>query len=390
MVDFGLTEEQVAIQKMVRDFASKEILPKADAIDRTGEFPWDIVKKMGEAGLLAITIPPEYGGIQTDTVSYAIVREEIGKASASVGNIVGPHTGSSAQIAIWGNEEQKEKYLPDLAKGKKLSAMAITEPGAGSDVGGIQSAAEWMGDGYLLNGTKTFVSNGGVADIYVVMARTEKSARTKGLSALIVEKGMSGFSFGRMEDKLGLRASATCELIFEDCLVPKDNLLGTRGEGIRQVLATLNLTRVGVAAMAIGVARAAFDVALRYSRERVQFGQPIGDFQGVQFMLAEMATEIEGARCLVYKAAQMMDQGIRCIKEVSMAKLMATEMVQRVTRDALQVHGGYGVMKDFPLERYLRDAALFTIADGTSQIQKVVIVRQLFKELARSKGGEGG
>lgn len=375
-----LTEEQSALQKMVREFAYKEIAPYAAQFDHSEEFPWQNVKKMAELGLMGLPIPEEFGGAATDTVCYILAIEEIAKACASTGAILAVHTSAGTMpILMFGTEQQKKKYIPDLASGDKLGAFALTEPGAGSDASRVACTALLDGDHYILNGTKCFITNGGVADIYCVFAATDKTKGVKGITAFLVEKGTPGFRAGKKEEKLGIRASSTTELIFEDCRIPQGNLLGKDGEGFKIAMAVLDSARIGIGAQAVGIAQAAYEEALKYSKVREQFGKPIAAQQAVAFMLADMAIEIEAARQLVYYAARLKDAGLPFGKEAAMAKTFAADVAVKVTVDAVQVMGGYGYSREYPVERLLRDAKITQIYEGTNQIQRVVIAGHILK-----------
>lgn len=377
-MDFELTEDQRMIRDMVRDFAQKEIAPIAAEMDRTEEFPWPVVRKMAGLGLLGLPIPEKYGGAGADTVSYAIAVEEVSRASGSLGITLAAHTSLGAYpIYLFGSEEQKHTYLPPLASGEGLGAFGLTEPGAGSDAGATKTTAVRDGGGWLINGQKTFITSGSVARTLVVSAVTDRSKGTRGISSFIVPTSAPGFQPGRNEDKLGLRASITSQLFFNDCRVPAENLLGQEGDGFRQMLITLDGGRISIGAMAVGLAQAALDASLRYSKERVQFGQSISSFQAIQWMLADMATEIDCARLMVYRAAWLKDQGKRFTREAAMAKLFASEAADRACNKAIQIHGGYGYTRDYPVERYWRDARLCEIGEGTSEIQRLVIARTL-------------
>jgi alkylation response protein AidB-like acyl-CoA dehydrogenase len=379
-MDFALTEEQELLRATVREFAQKEIAPIARELDEAKQFPLQMVKKMGELGLLGLPIPEEYGGSGADTISYAIALEEISRASGSLGITMAAHVSlGSYPIYLFGSQAQKQAYLPRLAHGEFIGAWALTEPGSGSDAASMACTAVRQGAAWVLNGTKTFITNGSVADTVIVAAVTDKSRGAKGISQFIMEKGTPGFTPGRDEDKLGLRCSVTSQLFFSDCRLPLDSILGREGEGFKQALITLDGGRIGIGAMAVGLAQAAYDAALTYAQERVQFGQPIANFQAIQFMLADMALEIEAARLLVYRAAWLKDQGRPFTKEAAMAKLYASEMADRVCNKAIQIHGGYGYTTDYPVERYWRDARLCEIGEGTSEIQRLVIARQILK-----------
>jgi alkylation response protein AidB-like acyl-CoA dehydrogenase len=377
-MDFELTDDQRMIRDMVRDFAQKEIAPIAAEMDKTEEFPWPVVRKMGELGLLGLPIPEKYGGAGADTVSYAIAVEEFSRASGSLGITLAAHTSlGTYPIYLFGTEEQKHTYLPPLASGQGLGAFGLTEPGAGSDAGATRTTAVRDGDAWVINGQKTFITNGSIARTLVVSAVTDHGKGTKGISSFIVPTDAPGFQPGRNEDKLGLRASVTSQLFFNDCRVPAGNLLGQEGDGFKQMLITLDGGRISIGAMALGLAQAALDASLKYAKERVQFGQPIASFQAIQWMLADMATEIDCARLMVYRAAWLKDRGKRFTREAAMAKLFASEAAERACNKAIQIHGGYGYTRDYPVERYWRDARLCTIGEGTSEIQRMVIARLL-------------
>jgi len=381
-MEFELTEEQQMIRRMVREFAEKEIRPVTREIDARGEFPWEIVHKMAGLGLLGLPIPEQYGGSGADTVSYALAVEEISRVSGSIGITMAAHTSLGLYpLYRFGTDGQKQKYLPRLASGQGLAAFGLTEPEAGSDAGGVKSTAVLDGDQWVLNGQKTFITSGSIADVVIVAALTDRSAGTKGISNFIVEKGTPGFRPGRDEEKMGLKGSVTSQLFFEDCRVPKDNLLGQVGEGFKQFLITLDGGRISIGAMALGLAQGALDAAIKYSKERVQFGQPIARFQAIQWMIADMATEIEAARWMVYRAAWLKDKGGRFTKEAAMAKLYASEAAERACFKAIQIHGGYGYMKEYDVERIYRDNRLTTIGEGTSEIQRLVIARQVLGEV---------
>ena len=375
-----LTEEQQSLRQMVREFARKEIAPRAAEYDHTEQFPWENVKKMAELGLLGLPVPEAYGGAGTDTVSYIVAIEEISCACASTGAIMAVHTSAgTAPFLIAGSEEQKQKYVPALAAGEKIGAFALTEPGAGSDASRVATTAGLEGDSYVLNGTKCFITNGGAAEIYCIFALTDKTKGVKGISAFIVEKGTPGFTIGKKEEKMGIRASSTTELNFQDCRIPRENLLGKEGEGFKLAMTVLDSARIGIGAQAVGIAQAAYEEALRYSKVREQFGKPIAAQQAVAFMLADMAIEIEAARHLVYHAAMLKDAGLPFGKEAAMAKTFASDMAVKVTADAVQVMGGYGYSREYPVERFMRDAKITQIYEGTNQIQRVVIAGHILK-----------
>ncbi|WP_018130523.1 acyl-CoA dehydrogenase [Effusibacillus pohliae] len=378
-MNFDLTKEQQMIRDMVRDFAENEIAPKAAEIDRTAKFPLDIFQKMGKLGLLGIPFPEEYGGVGGDTVSYALAVEEIGRACGSTGlSYAAAVSLGASPIYYFGTEEQKQKYLIPLASGQALGAFGLTEPNAGSDAGGTQTKAVLEDDEYVINGSKCFITNASYAKTVIITAVTGKTPAGKNIvSALIVPTDTPGFRVSKEYEKLGLRGSNTAELILEDVRVPKENLLGDPQKGFKQFLYTLDGGRISIGALSVGIAQAAFDAALQYAKERVQFGQAISKFQAIQFKLADMAMHIELARNMVLKAAWLKDHNRPFTKEAAMAKLFASEICMRTCDQAIQIHGGYGYMKEYPVERYLRDAKLMEIGEGTSEIQRLVIARQL-------------
>ncbi len=378
-----LSENHRFFQKQVREFALKEIAPRAADTDRTGDFPWDTIRKMGQLGYFAIPFPEDVGGQGLDTLSYAIAVEEISRVCASTGIVFAAHVSLGAYpIFVFGSERQREKYLGRLLRGEMLGAFGLTEPEAGSDAGATRTTAVLEADHYVLNGTKHFITSGEIAGICIVTAVTDKSKGTHGISNFIVEKNTPGFSCGPKERKMGLHGAITSELNFSDCRVPKENLLGTEGEGFKQFLITLDGGRISIGAMALGIAQGALDEALAYAKQRVQFGRPVIKFQAIQWILADMATEIEAARRLVYLAAELKDAGRPFTKEAAMAKLYASKVAMKATTDAIQVLGGYGYMKDYPVERMFRDAKLTEIGEGTSEIQRIVIARALMKEVS--------
>jgi len=380
-MDFELSEEQGAIQKMVREFAEREIAPVAQALDEREEFPAEIVRKLSDLGLMGILFPKEYGGAAMDYISYALILEELGRYDASVALTVESHNSlCSNHIYLVGTEAQRRKYLPQLASGRVLGAWGLTEPGSGSDAAGMQTTATLEGVHWVLNGTKNFITQGSVAGIYVVMAITDRSKREKGISAFILEKGTPGFRVGRKEHKMGFRASDTAQLIFEGARIPRENLLGELNHGFIDTLTILDAGRIGMAALTVGIARGALEESLKYAKERQAFGQPIANFQATQFKLADMSTKIEAARLLVYKAALLCERGEDAAADVSMAKVYASEAANWVTNEALQIHGGYGYVKEYPVERYFRDARVTEIYEGTSEAQKIVISRSILKK----------
>jgi len=369
------------LQTEVRKFAEAELGPVAPDIDKSGEFPWNNLKKMGQLGLLGIIIPEEYGGAGFDFVSLAIAIEEISRVCATTGVIVAVNNSlASYPIMQFGNDAQKKKYLPLLASGKKIGAFGLTEPNAGSDVAAMEATARLDGDHYILNGTKRFITNAGEAGVFVVFAYTNKELKHKGISAFVVERDTPGFSFGKHEDLMGIRATANCELIFEDAKIPKENILGEENAGFKICMNTLDVSRIDIGAQAVGIAQGALDEALKYSKERRAFGQPICNFEMVQSMLAEMATMTQAARLLVYYAGYCKDKGMkRFSRESAMSKYFATTIAVDVARMAVQIHGGYGYTKDYPIERIYRDAKILELYEGTSEIQKIVIARDLLK-----------
>jgi alkylation response protein AidB-like acyl-CoA dehydrogenase len=380
-MDFELSEEQLEMRRVLRDFAQKEILPHAAEWDEKKTFPMKTIKALGELGFLGVVFPPEYGGAGLKYVDYALVIEELARADASVAITLSAHISlCSNHIYEQGTEEQKKEFLTPLASGKWIGAWSLTEPEAGSDAGGTRTTAVLDGDDWVLNGSKTFTTNGSVADVAIAMAVTDKSQGSHGISAFIVPRGTPGFRSGKKEDKLGHRASDTSEMVFENCRIPKNLLLGKEGEGFISALKVLDGGRIGIAALALGIAQASFECALAYSQQRKQFGKPISSFQGIRWKLSDMATEIDAARLLMYRAATLKDLGQRHTKEAAMAKLYASEVAVRASNEAVQVLGGYGYIKDYPAERYYRDAKLTTIGEGTSEIQRLVIARQLLTD----------
>jgi butyryl-CoA dehydrogenase len=384
-MDYFLTEEQKMLKELARRITEEHVIPLRAELDEKEEFPWPIMRVCAEAGLFGVAIPEKYGGSGGGVFETCLVIEELSRGCLGVAVSFAASSLCAYPIMLFGTEEQKQKYLPELASGRKLGAFAVTEADAGSDVSSMKTEAIRDGKGYRLRGTKQWITNGGEADIYVVFAVTDKRRGPRGISGFIVEKGMPGFSFGKKERKMGIRASATRELIFEDCWVPEENLLGGKeGIGLRAILNTFDMTRPGVGAQAVGVAQAAFEVALEYAKQRVQFGQKIISFQAIQHMLADMATQIEAARSLVYAVARYIDsKPSEFTKESAMAKLFASEIAMRVVEDAVQILGGYGYMRDFPVEKMMRDVKILKIYEGTNQIQRNNIARELIKELAK-------
>lgn len=377
-MDFELSEEQRMVREMVREFAQKEIAPRAAEVDRTEEFPAENIRKMAELGLMGLPYPEEYGGGGGDYLSYAIAVEEIAYACGSTALIYAAHVSlGCGPIYYFGTEAQKRKWLPHLCSGQGLAAFGLTEPEAGSDAGATRTTAVRDGDFYILNGSKMWITSGAIADVVTCTAKTDPAAGTRGISCFLVEKGMPGFIPGKNEPKMGLKGSVTSALSFENCRVPAENLLGQEGEGYKQMLITLDGGRISIGAMAVGLAQAALDEAKHYAQQRVQFGRPIAEFQAIQWMLADMATEIEAARLMVYRAAAMKDAGLRFTKEAAMAKLFASEVAERAAFKAIQIHGGYGYSREYPVERIYRDQRLCSIGEGTSEIQRLVIARHL-------------
>ena len=377
---FRLTEEQEQLRREIRSFAAKEIAPHVMEWDEASEFPSAVVKQLGQMGLLGMLMPTELGGAELGYVDYMTAIEEISAVDGSIGIIMAAHNSLGLNhIYLAGNEEQHRRYIPKLATGEWLAAWGLTEPGSGSDAAGARTSAVRKGDRWVLNGTKTFITNGGHADVVVVIAVTDKTQGTHGLSAFIVEKGTRGFRPGKKENKLGLRASDTSELIFEDCEVPAGNLLGKEGEGFVDSLRILDGGRISIAALSLGIARGAYDAARKYVKQRRQFGKAIAEFQGIQWKLADMATQLEAARLLTLRAAMTKDAGQTTTSESAMAKLFASEAAVRICDEAVQLHGGYGFIKDYPVEKFYRDVKLCTIGEGTSEIQRMVIARELLK-----------
>ncbi len=377
-MDFYLSEEQKMFQAMVRDFANNVVKPEANKIDEEGKFPAEIFKKAAELGIFGITIDEKYGGSGGDYLSMTICCEELSRGLAAMGTIfLADLSLACYPIYKFGTEEQKKKFVTPVAKGEKLCCFALTEPGAGSDAAAVQTTAAREGDNIVLNGNKIFITNGDEASIAVVFATEDKSKGHKGISAFIVEKGTPGYSVGKLEHKMGIHGSSTAELVFENCKIPRSNQLGETGKGLRYALESIDSSRVTVAAQALGIAQAAFDDALSYAQTRVQFGKPLCQHQAIQWMLADMATQIDAARMMVYRAAWLKDKGVHFMKEAAMAKLFAGEVSSLVTNKALQIHGGYGYCRDYPMERYLRDAKITEIYEGTSEMQRMTIAKAL-------------
>ncbi len=377
-MDFHLTKEQQMLRKMYREFAENEVKPLAQEIDEEERFPMETVEKMGKLGMMGIYFPKEYGGAGGDVLSYAMAVEEMAKVCGTTAVILSAHTSlCCAPIFEHGTEEQKRKYLPDLLSGKKIGAFGLTEPGAGTDASGQQTTAVLEGDHYVLNGSKCFITNGTVAETFVVFAMTDKKAGNHGISAFIVEKSFPGFSVGKHEKKMGIRGSSTCDLIFEDCIVPKENLLGKEGKGFKIAMMTLDGGRIGIASQALGLAEGAIDEAVKYTKERVQFGRPISKFQNTQFQLADMACRAQAAQYVVYAAAMKKQNHEPYSDAAAMAKLFAAETASDVTRRAVQLFGGYGYTREYPVERMMRDAKITEIYEGTSEVQRMVIAKSL-------------
>jgi alkylation response protein AidB-like acyl-CoA dehydrogenase len=382
-MDFYLTETQKQVKQLARDFAEKEIAPFVRKYDEKGEFPFEIMKKLGEIGFLGITFPEEYGGSGLKYLDYVVIIEEISRVDPSIGLSVAAHNGlCTNHIYCFGDENQKRNYLPELCTGKKIGAWALTEPQAGSDAANLLTTAVKENSYYILNGNKVFTTHGSVGDVIVVMAVTDKTKGKNGISSFIVEKGYDGLIVGKKEDKLGMRASDTCSLIFDNCKVPVENLIGEEGQGYKQAMEILASGRIGIAALSVGLAQGAFELSLKYSKERKAFGKYIAEFQAIQWKLADMATQIESARLLTYKAAYLKDQGKDYSLYASMAKYFASEVAVKCAIEAVQIYGGYGYIKEYPVEKFYRDAKLLTIGEGTSEIQKIIIANKILKEMA--------
>jgi butyryl-CoA dehydrogenase len=379
-MNFTLTEEQEMIRKMAKEFAEEVVAPIAEEIDEEARFPQETIEKAGPLGLMGMPFPEQYGGAGTDYLSYIMAIEEISKVCAATGVIIQTHCALCCwPIFTYGTEEQKQKYLPELLRGKKIGAFGLTEPNAGTDAAGMQTKAEDKGDHWLLNGTKIFISNGGIAETYVVQAMTDKSQGTKGISSFILEKGMQGFDFGKKENKMGIRGSVARELIFDNCVVPKENLLGEIGKGFKIAMTSLDVGRLGIAAQALGIAQGAFDRAVEHMKQRVQFGKTLSQFQALAFEMASLRTRIDGARFLLYNACDRRDRGLPSTVEAAQAKLACSETAMAVTIKAVQFHGGYGYIKDYPVERMMRDAKITEIYEGTSEVMKMVISGDIFR-----------
>jgi len=383
-MDYLLTDEQKMIRELARKIADEKIRPVAAKYDQNEEYPWEVIKVIAESDLFGLFVPEEYGGMSVGVLNLCLATEEFSRACGGIAVCYAASALGTFPIVLFGNDAQKKKYLPDIAKGKKIVAFGITEPEAGSDASAIKTTARKEGNYYILNGLKHFITNGGEAEIYNVIAMTDKTKGARGATAFIVEKDTPGFTFGKKEEKLGIRASSTRELVFTDCKIPADNLLAREGMGFIVTMKTFDISRPGVAAQALGIAQGALDVAVKYSKERQQFGKSISSFQGIQWMLADMATEVEAARALVYSCAREIDAGAKDVgKDSAMAKLYASDVAMKVSTDAVQILGGYGYMRDYPAEKYMRDAKITQIYEGTNQIQRNIIALQLIKEIAK-------
>ena len=379
-MEFTYSREQQMVKTMLKEFAETEIAPISEEIDEKAEYPYETVAKLGELGVMGMPFPQEYGGAGTDYLTYIMAVEELSKVDASHGVIVQTHNALCCwPIFTYGTEEQKRKYLPELLSGKKLGAFGLTEPNAGTDAAMQQTTAKDMGDHWLLNGTKIFISGGGIADVYVIMAMTDKSKGNKGISSFIVEKGTPGFSRGKKENKMGIRGSIAAELVFEDCKIPKENLLGQEGKGFKTAMSSLDVGRLGIAAQALGIAQGAFDQTVEYMKQRKQFGRSLNKFQALAFEMAEMKTKIDGARFILYNACNTRDRGLNSTVEAAQAKLACSEVASYVVDKAVQFHGGYGYIKDYPVERMYRDQKITEIYEGTSEVMKMVISGSIFK-----------
>ncbi len=383
-MDYLLNEQQIMIRDLAKQIADEKIRPVAAEYDEKEEFAWPIVKILGESDLFGVYIPEEYGGLGGGVMELCVCTEELSKACGGISLGLAATALGTYPILLYGNDAQKKKYLPDIAKGKKLAAFAITEAEAGSDASATKTTARKEGDYYILNGVKQWITNGGEADVYTVVAMTNKEKGARGATVFILEKGMKGFEFGKKEKKLGIRSSSTRELIFTNCKVHKDQILGKEGLGFIVAMKTFDNSRPGVAAQAVGIAQGALDLAVKYAKERKQFGHSISSFQGIQWMIADMATQVEASRALVYSVARMVDSGAKDVSKPSaMAKLFASDVAMKVTTDAIQIYGGYGYMRDYPIEKYMRDAKITQIYEGTNQIQRNVIALQIIKEMAK-------
>ena len=380
-MNYFLTEDQEMLKELCAQIAREKILPLRASLDESGEFPWEVVKVLASSDIYGVYVPEDYGGLGGGILEMVIATEELSRVCGGIALAFAASALGAMPILLFGSDEQKRKHLPPIASGERLAAFALTEANAGSDAGAVETRAELDGDHYVLNGTKQWITGGGEASIYTVVARTRKGTGIRGISAFIIEKDTPGFTFGKKEDKMGIRASATRELVFQDCRIPKENLIGREGAGFMIAMKTFDKSRPGVAAQAVGIAQGAFDEAVKYARGREQFGQPIASFQGIQFMLADMATQIEAARALTYQAARVIDSGEKDAASISaMAKVFASDVAMKVTTDAVQVLGGYGYMKEYPVEKMMRDAKITQIYEGTNEVQRDEIARQLVKE----------
>jgi butyryl-CoA dehydrogenase len=384
-MDYFLTEEQIMIRDLARQITEEKIVPVRAELDETGEFPWDIMKVLAQSDLFGLFIPEQYGGLGKGCIELCIAVEELSRGCVGISTSYAANALGTYPLLLFGTDAQKDRFLPDIAAGKKLVAFGLTEANAGSDASGIQTTAKLDGEEYVLNGTKQWITNGSVADVYTIIAITDRSKGPRGASAFVVEKGTPGFTFGKKENKMGIRASITTELVFDNCRIPKDNLIGKEGMGFIVAMKTLDSSRTGVGAQGLGVAQGAFDEAVKFARKRVQFGHPVISFQAIQHMLADMATSIEAARALIYSVARFVDSGAKEVSKVSaMAKCFATDLGMKVTTDAVQIMGGSGYMKEYPVEKMMRDAKILQIYEGTNQIQRNVIGQEIIKEFARN------
>ena len=379
-IDFRLTDDMATLRRSVREFALGRVLPEVMKLDEAQEFPAAVFRELGDLGYLGVTIPAEYGGAGLLPIHFVLVMEELSRVDPSVGLTLAAHSGLCLQhLALFANDEQKKRYVPNLAAGTKIGSWCLTEPGSGSDASGMQTTAVLQGGAYVVSGSKCFITNGSYASTYVVLAKTDTSKGSSGISAFIIERGMSGVGVGKKENKLGMRASDTVTMMFDGVRIPKENLIGAEGEGFKQALAVLDTGRIGIAALSVGLAQGALDAAVKYAKERRAFGKAIGEFQGIQFKLAAMQTEIQAARLLTYRAAMARDRGEPLNLIAAEAKLFASEVAQRIAAEAVQIHGGYGFIKDFPVEKFYRDVKLLTIGEGTSEVQKMVIAKNLLQ-----------
>jgi len=384
-MDYFLTEEQIMIRDLARQISEEKIVPVRGELDETGEFPWEIMNVLAQSDLFGLFIPEEYGGLGKGCLELCIAVEELSRACVGVSTSYAANALGTYPLILFGSDAQKKKFLPDIAAGKKLLAFGLTEANAGSDASGIQTTAKLDGNEYVLNGTKQWITNGSVADVYTIIAITDRAKGPRGASAFVVEKGIPGFTFGKKENKMGIRASITTELVFDNCRIPRENIIGKEGMGFIVAMKTLDSSRTGVGAQGLGVAQGAFEEAVKFARKRVQFGHPVISFQAIQHMLADMATSIEAARALIYSVARYIDSGAKEVSKVSaMAKCFATDIGMKVTTDAVQIMGGSGYMKEYPVEKMMRDAKILQIYEGTNQIQRNVIGQEIIKEFARN------